>query len=135
MPRSLLLVLLLTPPLLTACGGGVQRTISVTSQPTGALVHLNDEEVGRTPVTIPFTWYGTYDVRVQKEGYLPLWTQARAKPPWWETPGLDLLAEAVPGARSEVEWHFDLEPRPEPTDADADALLDRARAMRHRVEQ
>ena len=38
--------------------GCVDRTISITSTPSGALVYLNDEEVGRTPLVTPFTFYG-----------------------------------------------------------------------------
>lgn len=50
---------------LTGC---IERLITVTSQPAGALVYLNDEEVGRTPVTVPFRFYGVYDVRLEHEG-------------------------------------------------------------------
>lgn len=112
------------------CGGCVQRTISITSQPAGALVYLNDEEVGRTPIEVPFTFYGTYDVRLERDGYAPLWTQQKAEPPWWEYPGPDLFAEAVPGAKSKLAWHFELDALPAPEDRDADALAQRARELR-----
>lgn len=90
-------------------GCGAERTIRITSEPSGALVHLNDDEVGRTPVEVPFLFFGTYDVRLSKEGYRSLWTMAETSPPIWEFPGPDLAAEFV-GARTEVEWHFELEP-------------------------
>ncbi len=48
--------------------GCVQRTITITSDPPHAIVWLNDEEIGRTPVTVPFTFYGKYDVRIVHEG-------------------------------------------------------------------
>jgi len=124
--RSLLLGLVL----LVACVGCVQRTITVTSQPSGALVYLNDEEVGRTPVSAPFTHYGTYDVRLEAEGYEPLWTEARAKAPWWEYPGPDLLAEAVPGGASKVAWHFELQPQAAAEDVDVEKLRSHASQMR-----
>jgi hypothetical protein len=110
--------------------GCVKRTISITSEPNGALVHLNDQEVGRTPLTVPFRFYGTYDVRLEKDGYEPLWTEADAAAPWWETPGPDLVAEMIPGAASEIRWHFDLEPKGELDEA---ALLERAGEMRDRL--
>lgn len=47
--------------------GCIERTITITSEPSGSLVHLNDEPVGRTPLTVPFTFYGTYDVRLEHE--------------------------------------------------------------------
>ncbi|MCC7406592.1 MAG: PEGA domain-containing protein [Phycisphaeraceae bacterium] len=116
--------------------GCVERTISVTSEPVGALVYLNDEEVGRTPVRVPFQFYGVYDVRLEKQGYAPLWVKQRAKMPWWEAIGPDLVAEMVPNAKSEVAWHFTLEPLPMEDGVnatDVDALLDRARAMGQRT--
>lgn len=95
-----------------ACIGCVERTISITSQPEGALVHLNDVEVGRTPLEVPFTHYGEYDVRLHKDGYQPLWTTAVAKTPWWDMPGPDLVAETT-DAQSHIDWHFELQPAPE----------------------
>lgn len=113
--------------LLTGC---VERTISITSEPAGALVFLNDEEVGRTPLTVPFTFYGTYDVRLEKEGYQALWTKQKANGPWWEAPGPDLFAEAIPGARSELKWNYQLVKLPED---DRESLLQRAQQMRSQV--
>ncbi|MEX0653511.1 MAG: PEGA domain-containing protein [Phycisphaeraceae bacterium] len=129
MPRAtpLAMLLLTCATLATGC---VQRTIHITSEPSGALVHLNDEEVGRTPLSVPFTFYGVYDVRLDAEGHEPLWTAAKADAPWWEFPGPDLVAEMVPGTRSDVRWHFTLDPAPAPEDVDADALRDRARELR-----
>lgn len=127
-PRTVLAVVAVA--LMLAAAGCAQRTITITSEPSGALVHLNDQEVGRTPVTVPFTFYGEYDVRLEREGFDPLWTSVRAKAPFWEHPGPDLVAEAV-GAENHVQWHFDLVP--EPDEVDPDVLLDHARQMRART--
>ncbi|MEM8783744.1 MAG: PEGA domain-containing protein [Planctomycetota bacterium] len=113
--------------------GCTQRTVTVTSEPKGALVWLNDREIGRTPVTVPFTFYGTYDVRLEAEGREPLWTTAEAKPPWWEHAPIDLMGEAL-GGEVALEWHFVL-PNAKPTDdAATDRLIDHARQMRARLE-
>jgi hypothetical protein len=110
--------------------GCIQRTISITSEPSGALVYLNDEEVGRTPVVVPFTFYGVYDVRMEADGYHPLWTQQKAKAPWWETPGVDLIAEAVPRGKAELHWHFTMNEQPPAEEVDVDLLLDHAKQLR-----
>jgi hypothetical protein len=123
--RVWLMVLLL--PIVTGC---TQRMIHVTSEPSGALVYLNDEQVGRTPVSVPFTFYGVYDVRLEREGFAPMWTEANAVAPAWEYPGPDLVAELIPGMRSDVRWHFDLQPQTPAAELDADALLQRAQGMR-----
>jgi len=106
--------------------GCIERTIHITSDPQGALVHLNDEEVGRTPLTVPFTFYGIYDVSLQLDGYQTLWTQHKAKAPWWETPGPDLIAEAIPGLKSKQHWHFQLQL---PPIYDQHALIERAQQL------
>ncbi|MFB3120043.1 MAG: PEGA domain-containing protein [Stenotrophomonas maltophilia] len=40
----------------------------ITSEPPGALVWLNDREIGRTPVDVDFEFYGRYDVRLHLPG-------------------------------------------------------------------
>ncbi|MEM1213284.1 MAG: PEGA domain-containing protein [Planctomycetota bacterium] len=120
--------------LLVGGAGCVERTIEITSEPSGALVYLNDEEVGRTPVRVPFTFYGVYDVRLEREGYEPKWTTGEAAAPWWDYPGPDLVAEMVPGAASRVAWHYELEASVPVEEVDTDALLERARELRERAE-
>lgn len=109
---------------LAALQGCVERTITVTSEPPGAIVWLNDVEVGRTPVETEFTFYGTYDVRLRLDGYEPLLTSRKANAPVYDLPGLDLVAEAIPAKiESNVDWHFVLTPLPElAPGADREAL-------------
>jgi hypothetical protein len=168
LPRRLVLPGVLGAATLLA--GCVERTITINSEPQGALVYLNDEEVGRTPVSVPFLYYGTYDVRLEHEpewmsvhdaamhygvsdaqietwvnekkmrvrendhaerqvevAYAPLWTQKRAKGPWWEAPGPDLVAEAVPNGKSEVKWAFRMYVVPPEGD---EPLVERAKQLR-----
>ncbi|MBA4119339.1 MAG: hypothetical protein C0513_01350 [Isosphaera sp.] len=114
-----------------AVGGGcARRSITVTSSPAGAMVWLNDVQVGRTPVEADFRWYGIYDVRLRLDGFEPLSTSKNTGQPWYELPGPDLVAGLV-GARTRVRWHFDLEPTAEALDrltAEQD-LLARARGL------
>ncbi len=110
-----------------AFAGCADRRITIDSTPPGAVVYLNDEEVGLTPCETNFTYFGVYDVRLHKEGYEPLVTRVKADAPPHEWPGLDLAAMAVPGVkRTSLRWHFDLAP----ATTDPAALLARAAAMR-----
>jgi hypothetical protein len=121
---------LLLPVAFLLAVGCVRRTIMITSEPPGALVWLNDRELGRTPVDVEFDYYGTYDVRLVHPEHEPLATSGTANAPWWETLGLDLIAELAPVTlRSRVEWHYVLEPR----DDDPDALEARARQLRSQI--
>ena len=107
--------------------GCVERRIFITSEPAGARVWLNDQEVGETPVEVDFTWFGVYDVRVKKDGFEPLSTTAEAKAPLHEQPGIDFIAMAIPGTdRTRIEWHFTLEP----SEGKAEGLVARARELR-----
>lgn len=134
--RSLVVILaLLAPllPLLGGCAGGVDRTIVVESEPPGALVYLNDQEVGRTPVEVPFLWYGTYDVRLRKEGYEAVKTRRRVWAPLWQIPPFDLLAELVPfPLEDRHRLAFTMEPLPE--GVDQAELIQRAERLRGRLE-
>ncbi len=128
--KNLLFVALL---LLSAAGGGcVRRTLTVSTSPSGALVYLNDEEVGRSPVTVPFTWYGDYDIIVRKTDYQALRTHARLHPPWYQVPPLDLVSEAlIPVTlRDKHELSFTLQQRQYPT---TQQLLERAASLRQRT--
>ncbi|MEM9166765.1 MAG: PEGA domain-containing protein [Planctomycetota bacterium] len=118
--------------LLTGC---LERTITITSEPPGALVHLNDVELGRTPVTTEFRYFGVYDVRLAREGYEPVATARETGVPIWEYPGIDLLAILAPWrVQTSIEWEFALQPEPTPgtTEAQAmeDALLERATSLK-----
>jgi len=98
---------------MTLAPGCVQRRIEITSEPPGGLVHLNSVEIGRTPVEAGFKFYGVYDVRLELEGYEPIWTGRKATAPLWEWPGVDLAALALPANFENVErWHFELSPEP-----------------------
>lgn len=110
-----------------ALAGCVERTISITSEPSGALVYLNDDEIGRTPVTVPFRYYGVYDIRLEAEGYQPLWTKESADAPLWEYPGPDLIGEMVPNNRVEFNWHFKLDPA---VQHEPNEVIDRAKQLR-----
>lgn len=120
--------------------GCLKRTIEVTSEPPGALVWINDVEVGRTPVTTDFTHYGHYDVRIRREGYEPILTSIRAKAPLYELPPVDLAAEAVPARiENKLKWNFILTPVAEQVggaagkEQAATDLIQRAGDMRTRI--
>jgi hypothetical protein len=75
--------------------GCVRRTVTINTDPQGAVVTLNDDRIGTSPVSVDFTFYGDYDVILQKQGYETLHTHQRLKTPWYETPGVDFFTEAL----------------------------------------
>jgi hypothetical protein len=116
---------------LLALTGCVERRISIETDPPGAIVWVNDREAGRTPVSVSFTHEGTYDLRIEKEGYEPLVTPATTDGPIWDTVPLDFFAEILPvRARNETRWMFTLAPR----DDSEEALVSRAAALRAKLD-
>jgi len=78
------------------------------------MVVLNDEEIGTSPVTVSFKWYGDYNVRVSKEGFETLKTHRKLKAPWYDSFPFDFLTLLNPERTvDEYEWTFELEPKKE----------------------
>lgn len=50
----------------TVFSGCVLRTLTINSEPSGATVYLDNTPIGETPVTIPFTYYGTRKITLEK---------------------------------------------------------------------
>ena len=110
--------------------GCVRRVVQITSDPDGAVVWMNDREVGSTPCEVEILHYGTYDVRVEKPGWEPVMTGRSARAPIWDLPGPDFFAELVPAEiESRNVWHFQLVVESD----DADAVLLRAEVARDKV--
>jgi hypothetical protein len=94
--------------------GCVQREMVVISDPPGAVVTLNDREMGRTPFKKQFLWYGNYDVVLRKDGYQTLKTTAEITAPIWQFVPFDLITDFLP-LRDEETISFKLKPD-SPTD-------------------
>jgi hypothetical protein len=104
----------------TFCSGCVERQLTIVTTPPGALIYLNDEEIGESPVTAPFKWYGDYNVRISKPGFQTLHTHRLLEGPWYDSFPFDFLAQIVNPKRitDTYEWSFELDPK-QPMDRDA----------------
>ncbi|MFC1762611.1 PEGA domain-containing protein [Planctomycetota bacterium] len=108
--------------------GCVERTLSIKTAPDKAMVYLNDEEAGFTPVTVELKWYGDYRVRIQKEGYETLQTHRKLKAPWYDYFPFDFFAQLLTPQRivDNYEWTFELESH---QPLDRDSLIQKAQAL------
>jgi hypothetical protein len=109
--------------------GCVRRRLTVRSNPTGALVYIDDQEIGKTPVSTSFTYYGTRKIRLVRDGYETLTVMQKVRPPWYQLPPLDFLSENLyPGELRDERWvEFDLQPQ---RTVPRSELLDRANQLR-----
>ncbi|MBI4229658.1 MAG: PEGA domain-containing protein [Planctomycetes bacterium] len=107
------------------CGGCVERSLTISTDPPGASVTLDGEEMGPSPVTVPFVHYGAREILVVKPGYASARQLVPVRSPWYQRFGIDLFAEAL--------WPWTVHDRRsvrillEPFAADVDALVQRAR--------
>ena len=73
--------------------GCVQRRMTIRSNPPGALVYVDDYQIGTTPVSTDFIYYGTRKIRLVKDGYETLTVRQPFPIPWYEIFPLDFVTE------------------------------------------
>jgi hypothetical protein len=122
----ILLALLLT-------GGCVEQTLEFKTDPPGAAIFLDGQEIGGTPLKHDFKWYATYDVDVRKDGYQTLKTRAKVKAPLYQWIPLDLVCDLLPFEIKDVH-HFNYTLVPEQEDVDANALAQRGEQLRGQLQ-
>ena len=96
---------------------------------SGAMVYVNKQPVGRTPVTCHFTHYGTMEFTIVKEGFEPLTEYRKVRAPWYQWPGIDFFSEVVWPQEITDTKQIDFQLRPERL-MSQDELIDRAESMR-----
>ena len=132
--QRLLAVLLL--PLLTGC---VERKLLIRSDPEGAVVLLDEDRIGETPVEVPFVYYGTRRIAVSKKGHRPVFRTIELHPPWYQYFPLDFFFEVIfPFTMTDTQL-VDLELRPHVpgslTEEEVDALEQRGAVLEQRMRE
>ena len=119
---------------LTGAGGCIERVLTVQSNPPGALVELNGQEMGRTPVTRDFTWYGVYDITLRLEDYQTLKTAAKVYPPIYQWIPFDLVTDLLPFTVTDHHrLSYALTPAP-PASQPSPGIIDRAADLKGQME-
>jgi hypothetical protein len=75
--------------------GCVQRRMTIRSNPSGALVYVGNKEIGTTPVSTSYIYYGTREFKLVKDGYETLTETRRIRAPWYQWFPLDFVSENV----------------------------------------
>jgi hypothetical protein len=100
--RNLLFVMLSLMLVVTA-SGCVERTVTIVTDPPGAIVVLDGELAGKSPVTVPFRHYGNHAICLKLDGYMTVLGSIRLRSPWYQKPGIDFFSENVYPATLVVE--------------------------------
>lgn len=114
--------------------GCVRRRLTVRTNPPGAAVYVDKHPIGHTPVSVPFTYYGTRSVEVIRDGYRTEKVMRTLSPPWYQYPPLDFLAETLWPWEVRDERIIDIEMIPEPI-VSSPELMRRAEELRLQAAQ
>jgi hypothetical protein len=125
--RTICLTLVATSMLLPS--GCVRRRLNVRTNPPGALVYVDNQQIGTTPCSVDFTYYGTREIRLVKPGYETLTINQPIPAPWYQIPPLDFVSEnLVPNKiRDNRTVSYDLAPQ---VIVPREQLADRANQLR-----
>jgi hypothetical protein len=95
MVRAWRVLLLLAPLAFTGC---VDRLISVRSDP-GAVVYVDGVRVGVTSsagtLDIPYTYYGTRELLLTREGHRSHRQNVELAAPWWQIFPFDFISDVL----------------------------------------
>ncbi len=95
---------------LTGC---VTRSLTIKTEPPNALVYVNDELKGPSPVTYDFLWYGWHRVMIRKEGFARLDDRKELRAPLYLWIPFDLVLELLPfPIHDQRIWPYALPPAP-----------------------
>ncbi len=109
--------------------GCVERRLTVRSVPANALVMLDGQEIGFTPCSVPFDYYGDRQIRLIKDGYETRTINQTISAPWYQWIGLDFVSEVlIPWRiRDDRNYVYELEPTQM---VSSDELMQRAEVVR-----
>jgi PEGA domain len=114
---------------LAGLSGCVERRYTIRTDPPGALAIVNGEEIGPTPVSRPFTYYGDRKITLMLDGYNTKTVIQPIVEPWWDNLITEFFVEnMIPYTfRDERDYTFPLETATVP---ETTGLVARAEALR-----
>ena len=97
--------------------GCVQRRMLIRTDPPGALVYVDDYEIGTTPIATNFTYYGTRKIRIVKDGFETLTVEQPIDSPWYPDSAAGLFQRQPDPWRNPRPTDFELSADPSATDS------------------
>lgn len=115
--------------LCTCQTGCVHRRFTVYSNPPGALVKVDGRDIGYTPASIDFTWYGTREIQLLKDGFETHTELVSIRAPWYQTFPLDFFSDNFLGTHASDHRQFSFQMQPKRTDNSTE-VIQRGRSLR-----
>lgn len=115
--------------LATGCSHNMHRRMTIRSEPPGALVLLEGEEIGYTPVSMDFDHYGTREITLIKDGYETVTAMQKVRTPWYQKVPVDLVSDNFSPVKinDRMEYTFTLNKQELVSN---DQLMQRAKGLR-----
>jgi hypothetical protein len=113
--------------------GCVERELFLQSEPPGATVCLDGQDRGKTPLTLPFEYYGTRKLELRLRGHKVEETYIEVSAPWYQYFPLDLFADLLwPFTIEDTRtFAFTMTPYQAKDEEDKEAILERAEELRY----
>jgi hypothetical protein len=114
--------------------GCVRRRLNVRTNPPGALVYVDNQQIGTTPCSVDFTYYGTREIRLIKPGFETLTVNQPIPTPWYQYPPIDFISENLVATkiRDNRTVTYDLAPQ---VIVPTQQLIDRGNQLRQDAQQ
>lgn len=90
---------------------------------------LDGQEVGYTPASVDFTYYGTREIVLVKPGYETLTVQQKVRAPWYQVFPFEFFADNLLPFKVTNRHDFSYQMQPQVV-VPTQELLDRANALR-----
>jgi hypothetical protein len=116
--------------ILFLASGCVERRYVITTEPPGAKVLRNGQDLGTAPADDHFVYYGNYHFTLIKDGYEIQQIDQNIPTPWYEYPVLDFFSEnIIPWKIRDVHrFHYTMQPVQNPNIKD---VLDKAEKLQN----
>jgi hypothetical protein len=113
-----------------AFSGCVERRYTIRTDPPGATVLVNGEEIGPSPASKSFNYYGDRKITLLLDGYQTKTLIQPINAPWWDNYVTEFFTEnLIPvSLRDERGYKYALEPAQTPSQG---KLCDRAESLRN----
>jgi hypothetical protein len=113
--------------------GCVRRRLTVRTNPPGALISVDNQIIGTSPAATSFTYYGTREIRVERDGFRTETIARKLNPPWYEIPPLDFITETLWPLEIRDERVIDIEMVPKQIDP-IESVVSRANDLRNQAQ-
>jgi hypothetical protein len=105
--------------------------MTIRSNPPDAIVEVDGQQLGLTPLSLDFTFYGTREIKLSKPGYETLTIQQPVARPWGQSVPLDFFTMHFLGghATDRHDFAYNLQPKQVPINEEIE-LINRGQHLR-----